>query len=266
MRVLQREIRCVRGEVQFHRLLYIIDIRRTRIVPSPVRTRPNTLRVHLKSNHDLSAPISIFSRGSAISNHEREMIVDVIPVLPRAQRDIFVPNLEPRSIILAALVHGDETRCPRQIINNPFRHISLLHHLPRALEILPANGLRAEEIAFLILAHHQLDVRLCDSIAAKDLAQIQGYALSAQKRGACMFDTCGRADKGEVVVCVLQLGVIRVDFVDEEGDCFVVFVALDRPACFVSHIHQRLECRATWDVESFCESQACQEEEPRPQA
>jgi hypothetical protein len=39
--------------------------------------------------------------------------------------------------------------------------------------------------------------------------------------------TSGRADEGEIVIGILQLGIVGVDLIDEKGNVFVVFVALD---------------------------------------
>lgn len=74
------------------------------------------------------------------------------------------------------------------------------------------------------------------------------------------------ADKGEVVVGVLELGVIGVDFVDEEGDGFVVFVGFDGPACrgldrllWSEHLS-----RLTGNVEGPRKTQSREEEEASP--
>jgi hypothetical protein len=50
----------------------------------------------------------------------------------------------------------------------------------------------------------------------------------------------GRAYKWKIVVRILELGIIGVDFVDEKGDCFAIFVALDGPTCqsFSAHCPQ----------------------------
>ena len=42
-----------------------------------------------------------------------------------------------------------------------------------------------------------------------------------------MVSASRRAYEWEVVVCILELGIIGVYFIDEKGDCFPVFVAFD---------------------------------------
>jgi hypothetical protein len=66
---------------------------------------------------------------------------------------------------------------------------------------------------------------LCDSVSSKDFTEVQGDALSTEEGGSSVMHASGWAYEGEVVVCILELGVIGVDFVDEEGYGFVVFVA-----------------------------------------
>ena len=46
-----------------------------------------------------------------------------------------------------------------------------------------------------------------------------------------MVSTSRRAYEWEVVVCILELGIIGVDFINKKGNCFAVFVAFDRPTC-----------------------------------
>ena len=46
-----------------------------------------------------------------------------------------------------------------------------------------------------------------------------------------MVSSSRRAYKREIVVRILELGIIGVNFIDEDGDCFAIFVAFDRPAC-----------------------------------
>jgi hypothetical protein len=66
---------------------------------------------------------------------------------------------------------------------------------------------------------------LCDSVSSEDFAEVEGDALPAEEGGSSVVHAGGRAYEGEVVVCILELGVIGVDFVDEEGYSLVVFVA-----------------------------------------
>jgi hypothetical protein len=66
---------------------------------------------------------------------------------------------------------------------------------------------------------------LCDSVSSEDFAKIQGDALAAEEGGSSVVHASGWAYEWEVVVCILELGIIGVDFVDEEGYGFVVFVA-----------------------------------------
>lgn len=49
-----------------------------------------------------------------------------------------------------------------------------------------------------------------------------------------MFFAAGGTHEREVEVGILELGVIGEDLVDEEGDGFVVVVAIDRVAWIVS--------------------------------
>jgi hypothetical protein len=71
---------------------------------------------------------------------------------------------------------------------------------------------------------------LCDSVSSKDFAKIERYALPAEEGGSGVVHAGGRAYEREVVVCILELGIVGVDFVDEEGYGFVVFVAFYGPS------------------------------------
>jgi hypothetical protein len=42
---------------------------------------------------------------------------------------------------------------------------------------------------------------------------------------------CRRADERQIKVGILQLRVVRVDFVDEEGDAFLIPIGVDGVAC-----------------------------------
>jgi hypothetical protein len=180
------------------------------------------------------------------------VVIDAVPWLSSAQQYVLISNLEPGSVVFSALVYSHETRCSRQVIDDPFCHITLLDHLLRTLQIRPANRPGAQDVALFILAHDELNVRLCYAIATQNFADIQGYRLSAEKRRARVAVPCGRANKRQVVVRILQLGIIRIHFVDEERYRFILFVTLDRPASGVLAqmfgICQGL-CRRTWYVE-----------------
>ena len=44
-----------------------------------------------------------------------------------------------------------------------------------------------------------------------------------------MVSASRRTNEWKVVVCILELGIIRVDLINKERNCFAVFVAFDRP-------------------------------------
>jgi hypothetical protein len=66
---------------------------------------------------------------------------------------------------------------------------------------------------------------LCNSVSSKDFTEVERDTLPAEEGGSSVVYASGWAYEGEVVVCILELGVIGVDFVHEEGYGFVVFVA-----------------------------------------
>jgi hypothetical protein len=46
-----------------------------------------------------------------------------------------------------------------------------------------------------------------------------------------MVSASRRTYERKVVVCILELGIIGVDLINKEWNCFAVFVAFDRPTC-----------------------------------
>jgi hypothetical protein len=68
---------------------------------------------------------------------------------------------------------------------------------------------------------------LCYAITSEYFTKVEGNALSTEKRESSLFLAGWRADEWKIVVGILKLGMVGVDFVNEEGNCFVVFVAFD---------------------------------------
>ena len=86
-----------------------------------------------------------------------------------------------------------------------------------------------------------------------------------------MVSASRRTYEWKVVVCILELGIIGVDLINKERNCFAVFVAFDRPTCSAI-ISRALGCteqklrRHTRYVESFSKCKAHQQKEPFPQS
>lgn len=148
----------------------------------------------------------------------------------RAGRILGVTHLEARGVVLPRLVHRDEARGTRKIIDDPFGDVTFLDQLLGPLDVLAGRVPVAEKGARLVLAHLEVDVGRLDSVAAEHLAEVEGDALAAEQAAADVVVVRGGADEGEVVVCVLQLSVVGVDLVYQERNRFAVFVALDGPS------------------------------------
>jgi hypothetical protein len=76
-----------------------------------------------------------------------------------------------------------------------------------------------------------------------------------------------RADEWKIEVGILKLGVVRVDFVDEEWDVFLISIGGDRVACraLAACSAQNNEAGGqTWNVERIYQGRKQHEEVEQP--
>jgi hypothetical protein len=180
------------------------------------------------------------------------VIVEVVYGLVCTIGRFHVAHLETGSIVLLFAVNRHEGGGTREIVQYPLRDISIADELLCPFDIRASDLAIAKILAVDILTHVYLEVRRHDPVAAQYFAQIEGTAVSAAKRRGASLVARRRADEGQIKVGILKLGVVGVDFVDEEGDVFLVSVGVDGVACRgpsarSAHNHESrptdLECR-----------------------
>lgn len=77
---------------------------------------------------------------------------------------------------------------------------------------------------------------MCNAVSPEHLAKVERDGLTADEGRSGVFGARWGAYEREVVVCILELCVVGIDFVDEKGDCLFIFIAFDGPACALSAV------------------------------
>lgn len=196
---------------EFHSVANVVEIRRKSIrVAVGCFDR---FRVDLEANDDL---LAIIVRCIIVSNDKRDVVVDKIPRPASGGRSVLVAHLETRSIVFPALVDRHKACGSREVVHNPFRDISVLDHFDGLLKSGAVDLLAAEIVCLVVLAHFQFIVGDHDAIATEHLAQVEGDIGSRDEACALSLSSARWADEGQFGESVLYLGVVAVDFVDEE--------------------------------------------------
>ena len=82
--------------------------------------------------------------------------------------------------------------------------------------------------AFYVLTHVDFEVRILDAIATQHFAQVERQALAAAPCRVVVSIAGRRTHEWEIEICKLELSIVRVDFVDQQGNVLVLLVALYR--------------------------------------
>lgn len=214
-------------QVELKVLVNVLEAGRAAAFEAPV-AGANALAVHFEADNDLVAALASPAGRLAVAKDNRVVIVQEVARAARGR--VGEAQLEAGGVVLAGLVDSHEAGGARQVVDNPLNDVAVTHHLLGPVELFAGDLARAEEAALVVLAHVDVNVGSRDAVAAQHLANVERHILAAEK--ATVAALARRwTDEGEVEVGKLELGVVGVDFVHEQGDLFLVGIALYGPAC-----------------------------------